>query len=402
MIAGGYRAQHFIDFTGDGWVAVGCPQLAAELPTSVPAYTAVSPPDFFPAFTQRDLMEWWEKDSPPALRAGLWCIQPLALSDRRMAANIRLPAGFKISDNTVTAIVSHPTTSAAMQRPRPKGEASPFTRLPDGSNGLFDPGWDVSQDTDESGALFLQNYGLGTPFVEDVKLCAALGAYWPSVSPDGTRTFQPAKEPQGGAWPWPTIVPLTDEEIGIVEVESGGFYPWDGVRGPQVIEHAEEEWIRYPDINHVDYTNLGGKMTALLTSRVDLKEYQRRVLAMGSVYYVLGLRDADFMRRYNRKSEAINRLQLARSRWAVVSFRKLAASTAELRDALSQTQKQLKGAHLYRFHVCRYGKQIVDPGDFRKVLVQPEDQVTLYLDGANVLLQFKGGKWLHDNPILTS
>lgn len=402
VIAGGYRAQHYIDYTADGWVAAACPQLSAENVTNLPAYSAVCPPDFFPSILQRELMQWWERDSPPALRAGLWCIAPLALSDRRMAANIHLPAGFSIVDDTVTAIVSQPARNVPAPRPRPDNETTPLTRLPDGSNGVFDPGWDVSQDTDKNGVLFLQNYGLGTPFIEDVKLCAALGSFWPAVAPDATRTFQPNKEPQGSLWPWPTIVPLTDEEIGVVEIKEGGFYPWDGVAGPKIVIQDEQELVQYPNINHVDYINLAGKMTAFLTSRIDLKEYQARVLSMASVYNLLGLQDSDFLRRYKTEENALNRLQLAKSRWAVVSFRKVDGSTAELEAAQQETQTILQGPHRYRFHVCRYGKEVVDPNDFRKVLVQMQDQLIVYVGATNLLLQYKGGKWLHEKSILMS
>jgi hypothetical protein len=48
------------------------------------------------------------------------------------------------------------------------------------------------------------------------------------VSPDATRTFQPDKKAQQDPQPWPTVCPLTDEEIGIVEAPGGGYYPWDG------------------------------------------------------------------------------------------------------------------------------------------------------------------------------
>lgn len=402
VIAGGYRAQHYIDFTADGWVAAVCPQLANEITINVPAYSAVCPPDFFPSILQRELMEWWEQKAPSTVRAGLWCIQPLALSDRRMAANITLPAGFTITDDTVTTIVSHPANPGAEQRPRPAGETSPLTRLPDGSNGVFDPGWDVSQDTDKDGALFLQNYGLGTPFVEDVKLCAALGSFWPAVAPDATRTFQPNKEPQGSLWPWPTIAPLTDEEIGIVEIKGGGFYPWDGVPGPKIVTRDDQELLQHWDINHVDYTNLAGKMTALLTSRVDLREYQARVLAMASVYSLLGLHDADFLRRYKTEENALNRLQLAKSRWAVVSFRKVGEASAELEAAQQETQTNLRGPHQFRFHVCRYGKDLLDPKDFRKVLIEMQDPLIVYVDTTNLLFQYKGGKWLREKSILMS
>jgi len=309
---------------------------------------------------------------------------------------------FTITDDTVTTIVSHPGAGTAQQRPRPAAERSPFTRLPDGSNGVFDPGWDVSQDTDEKGALFLANYGLGTPFIEDMKLCAALGSYWPAVAPDATRTFQPAKEPQGSPWPWPTIAPLTDEEIGIQEVKGGGFFPWDGVRGPTIVKRDDEEMVQYPDINHVDYIDLPGKVTALLTARIDLEEYQRRVLAMASVYWALGIRDEDFLRRYNTEENALNRLHLAKSRWTVVSFRKLDEPDSELQSAEREIHARLEPRHLYRFHVYRAGRQVTDSQDVKKVLVEMQDQVLLYVDSVNVVLRYKGGRWLREKTILTS
>src|SRR4029079_5194119 len=124
------------------------------------------------------------------------------------------------------------------------------TGLPDGSPGLFDPGWDTSQGiyyTDRNRPLqkFLAGYGLGSPFVEDAKLCAALGAYWPGVSPDATRTFQPDKRLSGLSYPWPTMVPLPDAEIGIVPAEGGQYMPWDGVRGPALRHDAKRTLVAY-------------------------------------------------------------------------------------------------------------------------------------------------------------
>jgi hypothetical protein len=244
--------------------------------------------------------------------------------------------------------------------------------------------------------LFLQNYGLGTPFIEDVKLCAALGSFWPAVAPDATRTFQPIKEPQGSSWPWPTIVPLTDEEIGIAEVKGGGFVPWDGVRGPQIVRPG---LIQYPNINQIDYVSLGGKLTAQLTSRIDFREYQTRVIAMSSVYKVIGLKEGDFLSRYHSKEDAMNRLQLAKSRWAVVSFRKLDEATPELQTAQRETQTTLELSNLYRFYLCRYCKQEVDQSDRRKVLVETQDPMIFYVDRTTVLVQYEGGKWWREKTI---
>ena len=70
------------------------------------------------------------------------------------------------------------------------------------------------------GVEHLAAYGLGSPFPEDSKLCAALSTFWPAVAPDATRSFQP--NPSNASWP--SVSPLTDTEIGIE-----GDLPWDGI-----------------------------------------------------------------------------------------------------------------------------------------------------------------------------
>ncbi|HEX6040843.1 hypothetical protein, partial [Longimicrobium sp.] len=196
--AGGYQAQHYIDFTGDGWVEARCEALAPHVAVSQPAYCVVAPPDFYPRVSQRDLMTWWKTEVPVPIRDALWAIPPLALSQTRIAANIELPINFSINDTTVTALITQPTNAnGPVQQPNgPLPEVS--TGLPDASPGLFDPGWDTSQGiyfTDGADPLqkFLTGHALGAPFIEDAKLCAAYGAYWPGVSPDATRAFQPDK-----------------------------------------------------------------------------------------------------------------------------------------------------------------------------------------------------------------
>ena len=124
---GGYWAQHYIDYDGDGWVAARCPELDTEIPDRVAAYSTICPPSFVPYANQRALIEWSERDAPEALRDGIWAIPPRPLSDRRLAANITLPAGFSIDDDTVTAIVSLPTDTPREQSgvPVSSGAATP-------------------------------------------------------------------------------------------------------------------------------------------------------------------------------------------------------------------------------------------------------------------------------------
>ena len=244
---GGYDTQHYIDFTGDGWIEAHCAQLQSEIPDSIPAYCMVSPPDFFPKVRQRELMLWWQNDMPAVLRETLWPIPPLCLSQTRIAANITLPIGFSIEDVTVTAIVTQPDSGGGpVQTPNgPLPES--LTGLPDASPGIFDPGWDTSQglyftDPNTPVQKFLTGYGLGSPFVEDAKLCASLGNYWPGVSPDATREFQPNKLLGGAITPWPSNTPLTDEELGITAIAGGQYMPWDGVRGPSERSSTAIRW----------------------------------------------------------------------------------------------------------------------------------------------------------------
>jgi hypothetical protein len=105
---GCYQALHYFDAGGDGWIAASCPELEGVVEVWKPAYCMVGLPDFFPQITQRELMLWWRDKVPKAVRAALWAIEPLALSQTRIAANITLPAGFSIDDTTIAAIVSQP------------------------------------------------------------------------------------------------------------------------------------------------------------------------------------------------------------------------------------------------------------------------------------------------------
>ena len=149
----------------------------------VPAYSIVAPPSFDPYTSQRALIEWAERGAPKELRHGIFVIPPRPLSDRRLAANITLAAGFSIDDDTMTALVSLPLDAGTTQSGAPEMIVRRPLHLPDGMAGLFDPGWDVSQDRTADNRFFLANHGLGTPFIEDAKLCAAPSTYWPGVSP---------------------------------------------------------------------------------------------------------------------------------------------------------------------------------------------------------------------------
>jgi hypothetical protein len=352
-------------------------------------------------------MLWWKQDVPKAIRTGLWAAPPLALSQVRMAADITLPIGFSIHDNTVTAIVTQPTTSNGTVQ-SPNGPLSDhYSGMPDSSPGVFDPGWDGSQGiyfTDPAKPLlkFLQGHGLGAPLVEDAKICAANGSYWPAIAPDGTRNFPPDKVMNGISYPWPTIVPLTDEETGIVPAPDGRYMPWDGVRGPQMRYIDGRAVASYQDIMRADYLDSLGTMTAALTSRIDQQEYQARVLAMEAVYWSLGIRDYDFLEgavAARDPVKGLDKLVRAKAAWAVLSFRVVGANDTELADAERETGVSLADPRRYRFHMYRWGEDKTDPNDIQTVLVEMLEQAIVYVSGGTALVRRDQGRWEANSSI---
>lgn len=391
--AGGYTAQHFIDYAGDGWVEARVNGLPDALPRMA-AYAPISPPDFFPLVSQHDLMEWWKSEVPAAIRDGLWAIPPYALSGRRMAANIELPIGFSIYDVGACAVVGLAQSGTAPIAKAASSRISRYSGLPDHSPGLFDPGWDASQglfynNPEEGIQAFLQNHGLGTPFVEDVKLCAALGSYWPAIAPDSTRSFSPLKNPTGYVYPWPTIVPLTDAETGIEPLEDGKFMPWDGVRGPQLVDvEGGKRAVEYADIDRVDYAAMPNTMTIAQLAKIDLAETKARVLAMASVYWSLGIRDAAFRQRFPKsKSRAVTEITRAKAGWAVSSFRAVRADEPELVEAQKKLRVKLGAGPHYRFHIYKPGEQTPHPSDLRKVRVSIKEEAVAFVDASQVLVR---------------
>ncbi len=366
---GGYRARHYVDFTGDGWIEASCPELAVELPRTVPVYSLVTAPDFYPKTPQRELVEWWARRVPRAIRNRVWGTPPLALSDERMAANIELSgSGLRPDDDSVTAIVSMPGRGRSAQRPLGRLATTRHVHLPDAAAGVFAPGWDTSKDQTR-GTTHLAGYGLGSPFPEDAKLCAALSAFWPAAAPDAGRSFSRS---------FPTATPLTDEEIGSV-----GDLPWDGVSGPRRAGAAGREHLEYASFDHVDYVQsaLERGFSLSLTAQVGTEDYLARVLAMVRAYAALGVDVNDD------------------GGWTLASFKAaIPANDPELRGAEAEAGLRLRPPR-FRFLFGRRGTERPQ-ADHRRVRVTLRDTATVFVGALPRLLRRRNaGPWRAVSPL---
>ncbi len=360
---GGYEALHYVDFTGDGTLDVSIPSLAGKPEVAkgtVPGYSLVAAPDFFPDAGQRELFE--------TVPGRLWGVPPQPLCDARLPASLQMPGNrFDPGDVTITALVPlfGPSPSATTV-PRSR-DASRHSCLPDDCAGVFAPGWDVSTDKKRIGSRrvhHLAAYGLGSPFPEDSQLCAALSTFWPAVAPDATRGMPPNT---GNPGLRATVAPLTDEEIG-----QAGSLPWDGVRGPAMTTINGQQFVECESFLHVDYVReaLDGRFTLRLTGRVSSEEYARRVQAMGIAYEIVGGKRSDRF---------------------VLSFRALGAGDPELQQAQIDASTVLPGP-AYRVDLMRGGADTeqAHPTDFRKRLLPIVDRRFLLVDPSNRIALQRG------------
>jgi hypothetical protein len=378
VLDGGFNAQHYVDFTGDGWIEPICPQLRPELPRFIAAYSVVTAPDFFVLCDQRELMDWWLQRAPSALRKFIWETPPKALSDERIAPNLKLNnsdfhpgdrtlpnAGFRSDDDTAPAIVSMPVVGPVVGRPLIEMSRDRHNCLPDGAAGVFAPGWDTSFDVTD-GTPHMAAYGLGSPFPEDAKLCAALSTFWPAAAPDAGRTFSQV---------FPTVSPLTDEEIG-----QRGNLPWDGVAGPRPTTTAAKPLVEYADFDHVDYVEsaLDGKFSLRLTGAIGTARYIARVLAMARAYRALGVT--------TRKAKAL---------WNVLSFREIQATDLDLKAAQEAAGGDiLLNGDLFRFEMYQPTNTAKQPADFRRKNKAVTVHTILFVGGnSRVLVKSDTASW---------
>lgn len=273
MANGGHAAAHFTDDAADGCVEAVISGLAAEV-ENLPAFSLVTAPDFFP------LADQFEVEMDTTIEQ----VDPL--SKGRLPVNPTLPRpsnptsfAFNRSDRTMTAIVGDVAVGPeALVIGHPNRMVS---FLPDSASNVFAPGWDSSRSRDALG-VFLTSFGLGSPFPEDAKLCAALASFWPAVAPDNGRTFGN----QGG---FDNQLPMLDEELGFhpdhERVKSGelsSFLGWDGEFGPFFEKVGQKLHVNFVAIERSDYVShaLAGRIRLSLTSEVQSEDLIARHQAL--------------------------------------------------------------------------------------------------------------------------
>lgn len=282
MANGGYAAAHFADDTCDGCVEAVVTGLAAGL-ENYPAFSLITAPDFFPLADQFEV----EAD----LTIGR--VEPL--SKGRLPTNPSLPLpsnptsfAFNRNDKTVTAVVGGTATGQEATIIGHPNRMVSF--LPDAASNVFAPGWDSSRSRDAMGA-FLTSSGLGSPFPEDAKLCAALASFWPAVAPDNGRTF-------GNEGNFGNQLPMLDEELGLhpahERVKSGelnSYRGWDGEFGPFFEKVGTKLHVNYVAIERSDYVSqaLAGRIRVSLTAEVQSEDLIARHQALNACTSVLKL-----------------------------------------------------------------------------------------------------------------
>src|SRR5262245_27860495 len=228
LAEGDFDAALFEDSIADGCVVASVKGLPVQ-PRSIAAFSVIGAPKFFPYSDEVDLNDWVEEYPSHNRKDQFKEGGPTPLHLGRFPPNLTLhlpestePAFSSPRDETAVAIVGEPYVSLTGQTHVVRPQHRTTTYLSDGCSGVFAPGWDVTfSEVDD--VRFYATYGLGSPFPEDVKLCAAANAFWPAASPDAARTFNHG----------PTAIPMLDSELGYHRDNprrNGGpiSFGWDG------------------------------------------------------------------------------------------------------------------------------------------------------------------------------
>lgn len=317
---GGYEAAHFVDNTCDGVLTIK-PLKGIELPVHC-AYSLVTAVDYFPRVDQMEIEEWIEKrqgrsiglsdpekqfpqGGPQPMSDGRfeWSLATGELLATHQLPNCTLPhplnasgKAFSIADPsnyTATAVVGSIASSGCIAAV--KNGVRAISWLPDGAADVFAPGWDVSQHLLHNQNMYVA-YGLGSPFPEDAKLCAALNSFWPAVAPDSARTYgyRPPKAnpfvPFSSDRLLPTSIPLLDGELGyhrdhprVQNQEVAERRGWDGDFGPFFVTVGDKRFVDASNPMRADQTRaaLDNLVGFNGLDQVDTELFKQRMEALG-------------------------------------------------------------------------------------------------------------------------
>lgn len=284
MAKGGFAAAHFTDDSADGCVEATVKGLPTTFGGGSPAFSLVTAPDFFPLADQIEV----ETD------ATIIRVKPLSKGRLPVNPKLRRPsnnsAAFARTETTLTAVVGG--TASGPQLPIFGQRNRSISYLSDAASDVFAPGWDVSRSRDSMGS-FLSSLGLGSPFPEDAKLCAAIASFWPAVAPDNGRTF--GNETEADIF-LGNQLPMLDEELGFhpdhERVKAGevdSFRGWDGEFGPFFETIGTALFLNYVAIERSDYVSraLSGGIQVRLTAQVQSEDLVARHQALASCNGIL-------------------------------------------------------------------------------------------------------------------
>jgi hypothetical protein len=368
-----FNALHYVDFTGDGFVEVSTVGLP-EINKKIIAYAIVAAPDFFPFVEQSEILNRTQE------LAGIWLTSPLTLSDTRISPNINSHPEFKEKNgltmfDTITALITFQKVNRGATNFRDNSSENRVSYLTDGAAGIFAPGWDTGWDVNIfEGKAFrhLAAYGLGSPFPEDSKLCAALSSFWPAVAPDVSRSF------------WPTtltILPLTDEEIGANSQKMG----WDGEAGPQYDRSKRK--VIYKKMDYVDYTlnAFNNKFNFHLLGNINADEYLNRVMS----FFKLRKIDSEIEAVDTNRNRILN----------LVSFLKVGANDSDMKEANGVLTTKLSAPAL-KFLFIKPSSIRKDIG-IDKIEMSAEDEIVYIIDSqGKIAKKTLSTEWILINEVI--
>lgn len=302
-----FFAALFVDLISDGCVTADVRNWSsAVIPNGVltkclPAFSIVTAPDFFQLADTIDLKGFDDTaigHGTNFYEGGLY-----NLSAERTPPNQKIedpvtnlpafaPTVAERQSSSMLAVYGSPltsrrTVSGTFGVPSSRNYHS-TSFLPDVCSGIFAPGWDITYASDAHlpERPYLSTRGLGSPFPEDMKLCAAMNGMWPAASPDASRTYQGGLNSGDRN---PTAIPLLDTEIGLhkdsaafKDYHQGESTGWDGEQGP-FLELSGNLWkVNFADLARTDTVKntLDGKLDFSRLRDLTSAELRRRMACL--------------------------------------------------------------------------------------------------------------------------